>query len=80
MIAPVSAFTTELPVRQQMTVEKPNNGMKSREHLQKSATTNTNTMQVSMMSNNLATPRQNMHLKVPYDEDACSPADLATPV
>ena len=47
----VSAFSSELPTaRQQMTVEKPSNGPKNNESLQKSATTNANTIHVSLMS------------------------------
>ena len=47
----VSAFSSELlPSRQQMTVEKPSNGPKNNESLQKSATTNANTIHVSLMS------------------------------
>lgn len=62
-----------------MTVEKPSNGQKNNEHLQKSATTNTNTVQVSFMSG-AYTPKQDNHSKALYDhDDDCSPAGLATP-
>ena len=44
-------------MRQHLTVEKPSNGLQNNEHLQKShAKTNTNTVQVSLMSGNHFTP------------------------
>ena len=50
----VSAFE-DAANRQHLTVEKPSNGLNN-DNLQKSATTNANTMQVSLMSGHHYTP------------------------
>ena len=63
-------------MRQHLTVEKPSHGLQNNENLQKSAKTNTNTVQVSLMSGNHFTPHDK-HPKHMSDVDNYS--DKFTP-